>query len=45
MVTTTQPVRLMSFDDNAEDLTQRTIDYDYKILQNEFKLLRFPTLQ
>jgi hypothetical protein len=45
MVTTAEPVRLMSFDDKAEDLTQRTIDYDYKISQNEFKLLRFPTLQ
>ncbi|KAG9191634.1 hypothetical protein G6011_10368, partial [Alternaria panax] len=34
----------MSFDD-AEDRTQRTIDYDYKSSQNEFKLLQFPTLQ
>jgi hypothetical protein len=32
-------------DDNNEDVMQRTIDYDYKISQNEFKLLRFPMLQ
>jgi hypothetical protein len=32
-------------DDNNEDVTQRTIDYDYKISQNEFKLLRFPMIQ
>jgi hypothetical protein len=28
-----------------EEPTQRPIDYDYKISQNEFQLLRFPTLQ
>ena len=45
MVTITQGVRHMFLDDNARDLTQRAIDYEYKISQNEFKLLRFPTLQ
>ena len=45
MVTITQGVRHMFLDDNARDLTQRAIDYEYKISQNEFKLLLFPTLQ